>query len=102
MPDARSVRSFRVLIHGQFARRVRLSPAETDIGGFYTTRWVVADTKENATRKAFQLAKRELEQWGDIRDGLVGIDMKAEDVNAGSWWRWLRGGGKGFAFYADD
>jgi hypothetical protein len=48
---------------------------------------VVADTKENATLKAFQLAKRELEQWADIRDGLVGIDMKAEDVSAGSWWR---------------
>jgi hypothetical protein len=96
------VRCFRVLIHGQFERLVRLGPADVEARGFYTTRWVAADAEENAIRKAFQSAKLELQQWSDIRDGLVGIDMEAEDVSAGSWWRWLRGGGKGFAFYVDD
>jgi hypothetical protein len=96
------VRCFRVLIHGRFERLVRLGPADVQTRGFYTTRWVVAGTNDGATRKAFASAKRELQQWADIRDGLVGIDMEAEDVSAGSWWRWLRGGGKGFAFYFDD
>jgi hypothetical protein len=102
MPDATAVRCFRVLIHGQFERLVQLGPAEVETLGFYTTRWVVADAKEDAIRKAFRSAKRELQQWSDIRDGLVGIEMEAEDIGAGSWWRWLRGGGKGFAFYAED
>jgi hypothetical protein len=102
MPDVTVVRCFRVLIHGQFERLVQLGPAEVETRGFYTTRWVVADAEQSAIRKAFQSAKLELQQWSDIRDGLVSIDLEAEDVSPGSWWRWLRGGGKGFAFYIDD
>jgi hypothetical protein len=102
MPDATYVRCFRVLIHGQFERLVQLEPADVGTRGFYTTRWVVANVEESAIRKAFRSAKLELQRWSEIRDGLVGIDMHAEDVGAGSWWRWLGGGGKGFAFYFDD
>src|SRR4028119_171554 len=97
-----AVRCFRVLIHGQFERRVHLGPADRQARGFYTTRWVVAGTRDEAVRKAFGLAKRELEQWSDIRDGLIGIKMEAEELNSGSWWRWLRGGGRGFAFCLED
>ena len=92
---------FRVLIHGAFTARVLLAP-EVNARGFYTTRWVVAADKQTAVSKAFQSARRELEQWSDVRDGLVAVDMEAEEVDAGSWWRWLRGGGRGFAFYGDD
>ena len=96
------MRCFRVLIHGQFERLVQLGPVEAETRGFYTTRWVVAETEESAVLKAFESAKRELQQWSDIRDGFVGINMETEEVSAGSWWQWLRGGGKGFAFYVDD
>ena len=102
MPDVTPVQCFRVLIHGEFERLVRLGPADVETRGFYTTRWVVADGQDSAIRKAFGSAKRELQKWSDIRDGLVGIDMEAEEVSEGSWWRWLRRGGKGFAFYVDD
>lgn len=102
MPDVTAVQCFRVLIRGEFERLVRLGPADVETRGFYTTRWVVADGQDSAIRKGFGSAKRELQQWSDIRDGLVGIDMEAEEVSEGSWWRWLRGGGKGFAFYVDD
>lgn len=96
------MRCFRVLIHGQFERFVQLGTEDTRARGFYTTRWIVADAKDNAISKAFESAKAELQQWSDIRDGLVAIQMEADDVSAGSWWRWLRGGGRGFAFYTDD
>ena len=68
----------------------------------YTTRWVIAEAGEAAVRKAFRSAERELQEWSDVRDGLVGIKMEAENVSAGSLWRWVRGGGRGFAFYVDD
>jgi hypothetical protein len=102
MPDIVAVRCFRVIVHGQFERPVQVGPADVETRGFYTTRWVLAAANESAILKAFASAKRELQQWSDIRDGLVGIDMEAEEVRVGSWWRWLRGGGKGFAFYLDD
>jgi hypothetical protein len=94
------VGSFVVLIHGAFSAAVKLAP-EVDAQGFYTTRWVVAVNKKNAIRKAFLSARRELNQWSDVRDGLVRVDMQAEEVEPGSWWRWLKGGGRGFSFYDD-
>lgn len=96
------VRCFRVLIHGEFEHLVQLGPANIDTRGFYTTRWVVAGSEDSAIRKAYRSAELELRQWSDIRDGLVRIDMEAEEVTSASWWRWLRGGGKGFAFYFDE
>lgn len=100
--DVVAVHCFRVLIHGEFNRLVRLGAADVETRGFYTTRWVIAATKESAVRRAFRSAHVELEEWSDIRDGLVAIDMEAEDVSLASWWRWFRGGGRGFAFYFDD
>jgi hypothetical protein len=99
MPSA--MRCFLVLIHGAFTAAVQLAP-EVDAHGFYTTRWVVAFDKQNAVRKAFQSARRELNQWSDVRDGLVQVEMEAEKVEAGSWWRWLKGGRGGFSFYGDE
>ena len=99
---SQALQCFRVLIHGEFERLVQLGPADVETRGFYTTRWVVAGAKESAIRKAFVSAKRELEQWSDIREGLVGISMEADEVSGGSWWRWLRGGGKCFAFHFED
>ena len=96
------VRCFAVLIQGRFERRVRLGPDEIETRGFYTTRWVLATTEEDAVRKAFRSAKRELQGWSDVRDGLVGTEMEAESTEPGSWWRWLKGGGRGFSFYTDD
>ena len=101
MPDAAAVHCFRVIIHGAFSARVRLAP-DVDTRGFYTTKWVVAPDKQTAVSKAVQSARRELEQWSDVGDGLVAVDIEAEDVDSGSWWRWLRGDGRGFAFYGDD
>ena len=98
----RPVRCFQVFIHGQFEERVRLGPDDVEARGFYATRWVVADAEETAIRKAFQSAERELQQWSVVRDGLGGIKMQAEGVNTGSMWRWLRGGGRGFAFYVEE
>lgn len=96
-----SVACFRVLIHGAFTARVTLAP-EAEARGFYTTRWVIASDKATAIRKAFSSARTELNQWSDVRDGLVAVEMEAEEVHAGSWWRWLKGGGRGFAFYTED
>jgi len=95
------VHCFVVLIEGEFERLVDVGFAE-HAGGFYTSRWVVARTKAAAIPKALRSAKRELEQWPDIRDGLVRINMQVESVGAGSWWRWVRGGGRGFSFYGDE
>ena len=97
----RLMRRFRVLIHGAFSARVKLAH-EVDARGFYTTRWVVAADKQTSVSKAFQSTRRELEQRSDVRDGLVTAEMEAEGVDPGSWWRWLRGGGRGFAFYENE
>ena len=95
------MRCFYVLVQGSFTARVALAP-EMEAHGFYTTRWVVAFDKLAAMRKAFRLVRRELEQWSDVRDGLVAVEMQAEEIGAGSWWRWLKGGGRGFSFYGED
>ena len=100
MLDAVAVRCFCVIIHGEFNERVRLAP-DVPARGFYTSRWVLADGEETAVRKAFHSAEQELQQWSDVRDGLVEVRMEAEEVSNGSWWRWLRGGGRGFAFYGE-
>jgi hypothetical protein len=93
------VQYLRVLIHGHFQRRVQLRPDELETAGFYTTtRWLVAVSNSAAVNKAFRSAERELQHRPEIRDGFVGINMEAEEVDAGSWWRSLRGGGRGFAF----
>jgi hypothetical protein len=71
--------------------------------GFYTTRWVVAFDERSATTKAFGSARRELMQMhADIRDRLVSVEMELEEIAPGSWWRWLKGGGRGFSFYLDE
>jgi len=80
---------------------LQLAP-EAVAHGFYTTRWVVAVDEEAAVRKAFGSARRELSRWSDVRDGLVAVEMVAEEVDAGSWWRWLKGGGRGFTFFTED
>lgn len=95
------VRCFRVLIHGVFKPLLRLDQ-EQGAEGFYTTRWVVAADQQTAIGKAFHSARRELGKWGDVRDGLIAVQMEAEEVASGSWWRWLKSGGRGFAFYTDD
>jgi hypothetical protein len=91
---------FQVIIHGAFNSPVAFAP-ETGVRGFYTTRWVATTDSQRAVSKAFRSARRELNQWPDVRDGLVAVEMEAEDVAAGSWWRWLKGGGRGFTFYTE-
>jgi hypothetical protein len=96
-----AVRCFSVLIHGSFRPRLNFGP-ETSARGFYTTRWVVTADERAALVRAFALARGELiASQPDIRDGLVSIEMEAEEVEPGSWWRWLKGGGRGFTFYAE-
>jgi hypothetical protein len=93
------VRCFLVIIHGAFRPRLNFG-SEISAEGFYTTRWVVASNEKIAISKAVASARSELvEKQPDIRDGLVSIDMEAEEVESGSWWRWLKGGGRGFSFY---
>ena len=94
------MRIFHVLIHGGFTARVRLAP-EVSTQGFYTSRWVLARDEAAAVQKAFRSARAELDQWDDIRDGLVSVNFEAEETGPGSLWRWLRGGGRGFTFYGD-
>jgi hypothetical protein len=96
------VRCFSVLMHGAFRPRLNFE-SEVSPRGFYTTRWTVTSSQQKAVKPAFDSAKRELAgQHPDTRDGLVTVEMQAEDVATGSWWRWLKGGGRGFAFYMDD
>lgn len=96
------MRCFLVLIHGAFRPRLNFG-AELSAHGFYTTRWVVTSNKQTAIAKAFKSARRELmEAQADIRDHLVSIEMEVEQVEPGSWWRWLKGGGRGFSFYTDE
>jgi hypothetical protein len=102
MPDTELVNCFQVRIHGEFDVHVAGGSTPWSARGFVTTRWVVAAGVENAVQKAFRSARRELDQWSDVRDGLVSIRMEADEVRRGSWWRWLRGGGRGFAFYEKD
>jgi hypothetical protein len=103
MPDADIMACFRVLIHGRFERLLGVAQAHAEPRGFYTTRWVTADTKPEAVSKAFELARRELHQkLPDVRDGFVVVEMDAEETTGGSWWRWLKGGGRGFSFYTGE
>lgn len=96
------MRCFVVLIHGAFRPRLNFG-SDLSARGFYTTRWVVTSDEQAAIGKAFNSARRELAaSQTDIRDGLVAIEMEAEEVRPGSWWRWLKDGGRGFSFYTDD
>lgn len=95
------MRIFAVLIHGAFSSNVQLSAESPFAQGFYTTRWVLAPSETAAGKKAFRSAKEELNKWSDLRDGLVSVRMNVEEVRSGSFWRWLRGGGRGFSFYTD-
>ena len=96
------MRCFQVLIHGAFRPRLNFG-AELSAHGFYTTRWVLASDEQTAIKKGFSSARRELlTKQADIRDGLVSMNMEAEEIAPGSWWRWLKGGGGGFSFYTDD
>jgi hypothetical protein len=92
---------FQALIHGAFTAHVRLVP-EVEARGFYTTRWVLARNEAEAAKKAFRSARQELNQWSDLRDGLVSVTMEVEEIGPGSIWRWLRGGGRGFTFYEQE
>jgi hypothetical protein len=95
------VRIYSVLIHGAFDAHVRLDPTQVPARGFYTTRWVLARDETIARGKAFRSAREELNEWSDLRNGLVSVHMDAEEIGPGSIWRWLCGGGRGFAFYID-
>jgi len=88
---------FAVLIQGSFSEPLGLGP-ELHAHGFYTTRWIVAIDKPAATGKALQAIRRDLNQWLDVRDGHVTVEMQVEEIGPGSWWRWLMGG-RGFSFY---
>ena len=101
MPEATDMRCFVVLIEGEFERLVRVGFPD-EVRGFYTTRLVVAANASAAIPKAMHSAKRELEKWPDIRDGLTRINMQVESVAATSWRQWLRGGGRGFSFYGEE
>lgn len=81
---------------------MQLGSADLDARGFYATRWVVAKAEQDAIHKAILSTNAELQDWANVRDEFVRVQMDAQEVSAGSWWRWLRGGGKGFAFYAED
>lgn len=95
------MRYFQVLIHGAFRPRLNFG-SELGARGFYTTRWVVTADERTAIAKAINSARRELVQkQADIRDGLVSIEMEAEEVAPASWWRWLKSGGRGFTFYSE-
>jgi hypothetical protein len=97
------VRIFSILVHGVFTSHVELLHAAPPLRGFYTTRWVLARNEAEATERAFRSVRRELNgKWPDLRDGLVSVSMNADEIGPGSLWRWLRGGGAGFAFYADE
>ena len=91
-----------VLIHGTFEAAVCLQQDQLPARGFYTTRWVLARDGLKAREKAFRSARRELNEWSDLRDGLVAVRMEAESVAPGSLRRWLQGGGRGFSFYVED
>ena len=95
------MRCFHVLIHGQFDVRVQLAP-EVPARGFYTSRWVITGGRDEAVRKAFRSAKRELQQWSDIRDGLVSVTMETETLEPAAFWRVFSRGNRGFAFYGEE
>ena len=101
MPNAAMVGCFQVLIQGAFSGPIGLGP-ELKAHGFHATRWIVASEKPKAMRKAFESLRRDLNNWPDIRDGRVTVEMDVEEIGAGSWWRWLKGGGRGFSFYDED
>jgi hypothetical protein len=62
----------------------------------------VTSNEQTAIGKAFDSARPELAaKKPDIRDGLVAIEMEAQEVAPGSWWRWFKGGRRGFSFYTD-
>jgi hypothetical protein len=96
------VRIFSVLIHGAFNSHLQVQPGAPFARGFYTTRWVLAADEKTAVQEAFRSAEEELNSWSNVRDGLVSVSMEAEEIGPGSLWRWLRGGGRGFAFYTED
>lgn len=92
---------FAVLVQGSFSEPLGLGPG-LHARGFYTTRWVVALDRRSATRKALQSIRRDLNQWLDVRDGRVTVEMEVEEIGPGSWWRWLTRGGRGFSFHEEE
>ena len=94
---------YRVLLEG---RPVLLTDAETQEIlrlGFFTTRWVRADSREEACRKARELVVQDLKAKGTKNAPDEPTVITASQVVEVGWMEHLRRApGRGFAFFPDE
>lgn len=93
---------FLVLLHG--ANFVFNFDGDEKKGGFYTTRWVKADSEKEAELKAVSLIKSDQ----SLHDVSVRVEAHTpmiylEEIAKINWFQYLRKRpGKGYTFYIDE
>jgi hypothetical protein len=99
------MRCFYVFVHGKLtwdADRSGLNPGETP-AGFYCHRYVLAQTEADAREKAFRRVRDNLDaQTNWLRDGLVRLRMRAEELSVAPMHKLLMPENRGHTFYTGD
>jgi hypothetical protein len=90
---------FQVLLHGEDF--IFNFDGERENGGFYTTRWVKAETEKEAELNAVELIKQDqhLHQLS-VKGGNNSPMIYLDDICIVSWFKYMKNKpGKGYSFY---
>jgi hypothetical protein len=97
------MRRFRVMLQGAPVLLLDVDSQEVNRLGFYTTRWIQAESAEEAGRLASRMVLDELMKTGTKNPPEHPIHVAVDEVVEASWFEMLRRApGRGFTFYPDD
>src|SRR3954453_13995119 len=100
------MRCFYVLVHGTLhwlpGHSARDEIGTTKPAGFYCHRYVLAANKAAAIDTALRRVRGNLDrEMGWLRDGLVTVELHAEEVAAASMRKLLKRDNRGHTFYSE-
>lgn len=96
--------TFRVMMEGRPLFLLDVEKQQVDRLGFFTTRWIRAETPEVAGRIARSLVQDELAVTGNRNPPDQPLNVTISEVVRVSWVDGVRhrDGGRGFTFFRDD
>jgi len=96
--------TFRVMMEGRPLFLFDEGKQEVERLGFFTTRWVRAETPEAAGQAACNVVRDELAVTGDRNPPDQPLKVTVSEVTKASWVEGARhwDGGRGFTFFPDD